>query len=224
MSAEGPLRDGGAAGFHLIETMRWEPGRGLLRRDLHFSRLAGSAHALGFAFDAAKVERGLLALERAAAPMRVRLSLERDGRFAIETSQFVPLAEGAVWSLRIASTRFSSADPLLRHKTSRRASYEAAREEFSAHEADEVLLLNEKGELCEGTITSLFVETRHGLLATPPLASGVLAGVLRAELLVRGKAEERILRIEDIAAGGRMFVGNSLRGLIEAKLSPDDAG
>lgn len=224
MPAEGPVRDGGAAGFHLIETMRWQPGAGLQRRALHFSRLAGSAHALGFSLDMAEVERALGALESHDAPLRVRLSLQRDGRAMVETLPFTPLPEGTVWRLAIATTRLASGDLLLRHKTSRREAYNAARAEFPAGEADEVLLLNEKGELCEGTITNLFVETGHGLLATPPLASGVLAGVLRAELLAQGKAQERVMHPRDFAGGGRIFVGNSLRGLIEARLLPDHQG
>lgn len=224
MPAEGTLRDGADAGLRLIETMRWEPGAGLLRRDLHFARLGGSARELGFSLAPEEVNlRVAAALEGAMAAMRVRLALERDGKVTVEAKPFAPLAPGTVWRLRIAATRLSSSDPLLRHKTSRRDAYEAAWAEFSPHQADEVLLLNEKGELCEGTITSLFVETGYGLLATPPLACGLLAGVLRAELIGQGKAEARTLRPEDLGDAGRIFVGNSLRGLIEARLSPEGA-
>ncbi len=43
-----------------------------------------------------------------------------------------PLAEGTVWTLRIASqtTRLDAGDPLLRHKTTRATAYDAARAEF----------------------------------------------------------------------------------------------
>lgn len=218
MPAEGTLRDRRDAGFRLIETMRWEPDAGLVRRDLHFSRLGGSARQLGFVFAPEAIEARIgAAVEGARDAMRVRLALEADGRATVETRPYAALAPDTVWRLRIAATRLDSTDPLLRHKTSRRAVYEAARAEFSADEADEVLLINEKGELCEGTITSLFVETGRGLLATPPLECGLLAGVLRADLLAQGKAEERVLKPEDLG-GGRVFVGNSLRGLIEARL------
>ena len=75
-----------------------------------------------------------------------------------------------MWTLRIASTRIDSGDPLLRHKTTRRQVYEAARAEFPRDEADEVLLLNERGEVCEGTITNVFVDIGEPVLVTPPLA------------------------------------------------------
>lgn len=220
MSAEGPLRDRRETGFSLIETMRWEPAGGLVRRDLHLARLAGSARALGFAFRLQEaVSRLGFALDGCNAPMRVRLELAKDGRVSIATQAFIPLSADAVWRLRIACARLDSTDPLLRHKTSRRATYEAARAEFSPQEADEVLLLNEKGEICEGAITSLFVETQDGALLTPALASGLLDGVLRKELILQGAAREAILSTDDLLSARRILVGNSLRGLVAARLS-----
>ncbi len=46
----------------------------------------------------------------------------------------------------------------------------------------ECIFANEKGELCEGTGSNIFV-VRQGRLETPPLASGCLAGVTRGLIL-----------------------------------------
>ena len=151
-------------------------------------------------------------------PLRVRFELFADGRIDVQTSAFTPLAPDAIWRLAIAATRLASPDPLLRHKTSRRAAYVAARAEFPATEADEVILANERGELCEGTITSLFLDDGSGILKTPPLACGLLAGVLREELLESGKAVEQVLLPQELATGV-LLVGNSLRGLIRGRLA-----
>ncbi|WLS03205.1 aminotransferase class IV family protein [Shinella oryzae] len=150
--------------------------------------------------------------------LRIRLELFADGRIDVQTAAFAPLAADIVWRVKLATTRLASDDPLLRHKTSRRGLYTAARAEFSASEADEVILLNERGELCEGTITSLFLDDGSGILKTPALASGLLAGVLREELLESGRAVETVLRPKDIEKGD-VLVGNSLRGLIRARLA-----
>jgi len=149
---------------------------------------------------------------------RTRLELFADGRIDIQTAPFTPLPPETVWCLKLAVTRLVSDDPLLRHKTSRRALYTAARAEFPAAEADEVLLLNERGELCEGTITSLFLDDGSGRLKTPPLESGLLAGILREELLETGRAIEAVLRPADLARGA-ILIGNSLRGLIRGRLA-----
>lgn len=220
MPAQGPLRDRGEAGFHLIETMRLEPGAGLVRGALHLDRLERSARALGFAFDRGAVQARLRALEEDAAPRRARLVLHPDGALAVTTHAYVPVAQDAVWTLRIAAVRLDPANPLLRHKTSARSVHEAARAQFSPQEADEVLLLNEEGQVCEGTITSVFARLEEGgPLATPPLACGLLDGVLRRELIARGKASERVLLAADLAGAGALYVGNSLRGLIRARLA-----
>ena len=203
----------------LIETLRWEPETGFVRLERHLARLARSAKELNFPGSERARDALTAAIPaEAPSPLRVRLELFVDGRMDVQTAPFTPLAPDQIWRLKIAATRLASADPLLRHKTSRRAAYAAARAEFAATEADEMILANERGELCEGTITSLFLDDGSGILKTPPLTAGLLAGVLREELLESGAAVEAVLRPEDLS-GGKVFVGNSLRGLIRGTLA-----
>lgn len=217
MSAEGTVRDGNGATFFLIETMRWERAGGFVRLDRHLARLRRSAAELGFACEPARVHEALDNLAPDHDVMRVRLTLSRDGSVACSASTLV-LDRATPWKLRVTSVAVASTDPLLRHKTSRRELYEAARSEFTQQDADEVLLLNERGEVCEGTITTVFAEI-DGRLATPRLACGLLAGVLRAELLETGRAEEAVLRLDDLHRAKALYVGNSLRGLIPGRLT-----
>lgn len=51
--------------------------------------------------------------------------------------------------------------------------------------ADEALLSNTYGHLCEGTSTNIFIE-RDGEIVTPPLASGCLPGIVRGLALEWG--------------------------------------
>ncbi|WP_246752819.1 aminotransferase class IV family protein [Sinorhizobium sp. BG8] len=199
----------------LIETLRFEPGLGYVRLERHLARLSRSAAALGL-HGADEARETLERTARAATsegPLRVRLELFPDGRIEIATAPYVPLPPETVWRVRIAATRLDSANPLLRHKTSRRAVYEAARAEFTPDEANEVLLLNERGEVCEGTITSIFLDDGSGILKTPPLECGLLAGILREELIETGKAAEKPLPASDLARYP-LYLGNSLRGLV----------
>jgi len=78
-------------------------------------------------------------------------------------------------------------------------------------------MLNEKDEVCEGTITSVFLDDGSGILRTPPISCGLLAGVLRTELICQRKARVDRIGLADIAAG-KLYMGNSLRGLIPAML------
>jgi 4-amino-4-deoxychorismate lyase len=82
---------------------------------------------------------------------------------------------------------------------------------------DEWLFLNDRGELCEGTITNLFVTLADGRCLTPPLEAGLLPGILREELLTRGAVREGRLS-PDMLTGATLTLGNSLRGEIAAQL------
>lgn len=206
---ESPLYQGADAplltspGLILIETMRWD-GAGVPLAALHRARLARGAAALGWAFDAGDFD-GLL--RGPAHPARLRLTLERGGQMAAVAA---PLPESPpVWRLGLAAERLRSDDPWLRLKSSNRAVYDAARAALPPG-LEEVIFLNERGEVCDGSITTVFFDRGQGM-RTPPLTSGLLPGVLRASLDV----PEEVLRPEDLPQV-RLWVGNALRGLIPA--------
>lgn len=66
--------------------------------------------------------------------------------------------------------------------------------------ADEAIFANLAGDLCEGTGTNVFYAT-DGVLRTPTLASGCLAGVTRA-LLLQWLAEAGVAAVEEDAPVG----------------------
>ena len=215
MPLESTVRSRNDHAFGLIETLHYQPGAGCVMAKRHIDRMTDSARYFHRAFDrndAAQLLSGI-ASDR---PLRVRLFLDQQDELTCTTHDFTPSSADSVWNVAIANTRLDSADAILAHKTSRRDAYERARAEFSADDAHEVLMENERGFLCEGTITSLFV--RQGCnLVTPRLSHGLLRGVLRQELLDNGTAVEGDLMRDDLV-GAEIFVGNSLRGLIRARM------
>jgi len=58
----------------------------------------------------------------------------------------------------------------------------------------------------------------QGQLFTSPLSAGLLPGILRAELLKAGQALEKTMTMDDMFAADKIYLGNSLRGLIPAKV------
>jgi 4-amino-4-deoxychorismate lyase len=209
--------------FSLIETMRWEPGAGLLRGDRHMDRMARSARELGFSFDQAAILAAIAASAKGSKALRVRAELHKNGEISVSSTPFEPVEAGTIWRLLVAETRLSSGNRMLRHKTSMREPYLAARREFDASQADEVVLLNERGEVCEGTITNIFLRNRKDeVLATPPLSAGLVAGILRAELIATQKAVEKTVPVEALLGAPVIYVGNSLRGLVPARIAARD--
>ena len=104
-----------------------------------------------------------------------------------------------------------SDDPFLCHKTTRRETYTAARAEFSYDAVDDVLLVNERDEVVETTISNLLYAL-DGHWYTPPLASGGLPGVGRQALLAYGAVTERVLPLAELDACSALEVVSSLRG------------
>ncbi len=83
---------------------------------------------------------------------------------------------------------------------------------------DEVVLLNERGEVAECTAANIFC-VQDGRVLTPPLDSGCLEGVTRALLLEMAPgagvpAEERVLRPEDLLAAEEVFISSTNRSLL----------
>jgi para-aminobenzoate synthetase/4-amino-4-deoxychorismate lyase len=205
--------------FELIETMLYEPEKGIWLRGYHLARLAASAAYFGFAFDARKVSASIDAAigGHADERLRVRLLLDEDGDVLV-TATPQPLAPGdAVMRYVISDTRLNSADLFLYHKTTRRELYDREWKHYAdTLAADEVIYLNENGELAEGSRTTIFVE-RGGKLLTPRLSAGVLPGTLRAALIDEGRAVEARLTIQDLNGADEIYLGNSVRGLIRAE-------
>lgn len=215
MPAESALRSRDDHAFGLIETLRYEPGQGCVRASRHLERLTESARHFHRTFDRNEAAQ-MLAEIKSEKPLRIRLFLDGEDQLTCMAHDFTPVPAGTVWNVAIAGTRLKSTDQFIVHKTSLREHYDAARAEFPASHAEEVLLENENGFLCEGTITSLFMK-REGKLITPRLSHGLLRGVLRQELLDTGLAVEGDLTRGDLA-DAEIFVGNSLRGLVTARL------
>jgi aminodeoxychorismate synthase, component I, bacterial clade len=202
--------------FALIETLRWDRSGGYALLDRHLDRLATSAVWFGIAYDDEGVRQQLATATASFGEpaMRVRLLLDEDGEATLTAA---PLPERpAVLHYAVSPRPQPSDDPFRYHKTTRREGYAAELARLKAATGcDEVLFVNERGELTEGSWTNLFVR-RHDRLLTPASRCGLLPGTLRAELLAAGEAVEAILRLEDLATAEAIFLGNSVRGLIPA--------
>ena len=203
-------------GLSLIETLRLEGGEyPYLSR--HLERLRTSAASLGFAFDQEQV-CSILADQPKTGCWRVRLTLNKAG--VIDVATF-PLYQESLLGRRakLADDRIRAGDLLRRHKTTARTLYDQALKQIQGDDTlFDVVFLNERGEVAEGARSNVFVE-KHGVLLTPPVTSGALPGVLRAELLDTGRAAEAVLFPEDLVAG--FWLGNALRGLVPVSLMMD---
>ena len=205
--------------FELIETMLFDPAAGgFVLLDRHIERLATSARYFAYVYDELVVRRALDdAVVGKSGRLRVRLLLAEGGDVTVTTTPLPPADANAIMRFAVSASRVDSSDLFLFHKTTRRELYDREWQEYSERlGTDEVVYLNERGELAEGSRTTIFIE-RDGELLTPPLSAGLLPGTLRAELLAEGKAREAVLRLADLESADAVFLGNSVRGLVTAR-------
>jgi len=218
---------GAEPGFDLFETMYAMRDDGVRHLARHLRRLSASAATFGFKFDESRIREQIAAQCAslpAQTPHRLRLALAMNGDARITAAVLTPLPEASVRVLLGSGQGFAStqaADPLLRHKTTRRADYDRGWREAEAKGAFDTLFFNERGELTEGGRSNVFVKLA-GQWWTPPLASGVLPGVMRGVLLEEDplglKAAERILTEADLLDADALLICNALRGALPARI------
>jgi para-aminobenzoate synthetase / 4-amino-4-deoxychorismate lyase len=204
--------------FELLETLRHEPASGFRHLPEHLARLEASARYFGFAFARSDAEA---VLEKAVAELGgaegvVRLLLARDGSVRIDLSELPPSVPGPL-RVAIHPQPVDPSDVWLYHKTTLRSPYDRRRDDRP--DVDDVVLVNDRGEVTESTIANVAVKLGDAWF-TPSLGSGLLAGTYRAVLLREGRLRERTIRVEELAGAGGLALVSSVRGWRPAVLVP----
>lgn len=217
--------------FELIETILWQPKHGYWLLNAHLGRLISSAQYFNYAIDKKSL---LYKLEQTAnnfpstAPQRVRLTLHKDGSYQITTRKCAAPARLSLSNchkstrqrlLTFATTPTDSKSPYLYHKTTMRKLYDTERQKAITCDFFEVIFTNEKEEITEGSISNIFIRNNDKYL-TPPISCGLLDGVFRKYLLTKYpfKVKEKILYRKDLESAEAIYVGNSVRGLVQVTL------
>ncbi len=200
--------------FEILETMLFEQSKGVSDLDAHLDRMKNSAKYFAFKFNADSAEKFVAEkLLQVKGPARIRLLLSFGGKLELQS---FPLAETG-WGSDLArvklSERQTSGDAVfLRHKTTRREFYnEHFRKAVNAG-CNEVIFTNERGEICEGAISNIFIQAQNGLWYTPPLSSGLLPGIWRGATIKKLNAKEKVLYVSDLEKAKQTIIGNSVRG------------
>jgi para-aminobenzoate synthetase / 4-amino-4-deoxychorismate lyase len=202
-------------GFELLETMRFEPDGGVRHLDRHVERLLASADHFGFEADERTVreavEKGVASAP--ARPCRVRLSLSRDGTVRVACTPLAPEAQPV--RVAIDDVPQDPRDVFLFHKTSLRRRYREAADRHP--DVDDVVLVNDRGEVTESTIANLAVRI-DARWWTPPVDSGLLPGIGRQVALEEGRLAERPIRVDEARSADELALVSDTRGWRRAVL------
>ncbi len=219
--------------FQLLETLLRQPGAGFWLLDAHLQRLAGAAQFFKFSYDeqAIRVRLGREESLESDSCCRVRLVLHKDGRISLTTvpcaapglsrlPRYVPQDKmAALPMVDFSSHEINAQGPWLFHKTTMRPWYDAEYKRAREEGLIDVLFCNSTGEVTEGCISNVIIY-RDGRYLTPPVASGLLPGVMRAHLLADHHVPlvEKVLTRDDVMNAGALFICNSVRGVVRVKM------
>ncbi len=201
----------------LIESILWDKDKGYYLLELHLKRLKKSAKHFSYLYKKGEIKKRLKKVVlNAKRNLKIRLILDSEGKIIIKKELIKKIK--APIKIRISERRINSKDKFLYHKTTRRALYDQERKKGLAKGCFETVFLNKRGQFTEGTISNIFI-LKGKSFYTPSLNSGLLPGVLREHLIKEGKVREKILYLKDFKNADKVYVGNSVRGLIEVKPS-----
>ena len=201
--------------FSLTETMLWEKDKGIYLGNLHFDRLVRSSDHFSIPLNMKVLLKALQKkVRKLNRDSKIRILVDQQGLFTITVGRLD--RHKPPFKIKISPKRLDPQNPFLYHKTTLRGLYDQGLKTARSQGFYEVIFLNKQGQVCEGSFTNIFIQQR-GKLYTPPVLCGLLPGVLRQQLLKTGKAQEKTLYLKDLRRADKVFVGNSVRGLLEVE-------
>ena len=201
--------------FEIFETMRYENGE-IKFLDKHIRRMKSAADYFLFRFQMKKImkriENSISDLDQKQIK-KIKLLLNKWGKIKIEISDLSESFDKV--SVIISQNKISSTDRFRYFKTTNRNLYDEEYEMYKSKGLYEVLYLNEKNELAEGSRSNIFLK-KDNQWFTPPLNSGALPGVYRKFFNENNiNTSEKNIKMEDLLNADGLTLTNVLRGEIK---------
>lgn len=197
--------------FEIFETMKVENGE-VNFLDEHLTRLRSAADFFLFYFNEKKVQREIgrriekLKQDRS---YRMRIDLNKWGSIKFRVDELPELP--AFIKVYVSDKRINFQNRFQYFKTTNRKLYESEYKKHNAKGFFDVIFLNDKDELAEGSLTNIFLRKGENWF-TPPISAGILPGIYRSYLLqTETNVSEKVLFLDDLLNADRLMLVNSVR-------------
>lgn len=198
----------------LFETLRTE-GVEVEFVDLHLERFTTGLKSLGLPDSLlSECEKAIGALAAQLTPdldlgrLRVGVAIQDQNWTCFATWQ--PAEVKPSVSMTIANVVRDDTWPLIGVKSLNRGHWDSLESTMVRRGADEILMVNEVGQVTETTRANLLI-VKQGMVLTPSLDSGCLPGVIRRVLLEAGAIVEHPLTPGDLENSDGMFLTSAIR-------------
>jgi branched-subunit amino acid aminotransferase/4-amino-4-deoxychorismate lyase len=223
-------------GDGVFETMHYHNGKILFGQD-HFDRLKLGLEALKIKLPAGFSMAGLirrtgklLLLNKISGDARIRLQVMRN-----DGGSYTPVSRDSSYMLTVSKLESTGFEMTVRglkadifdaglpqnflsnHKTCNALPYVMAGIYAAEKKLDDCLLINASGRVAEAISSNVFM-VRRGIIFTPPLRDGCVAGVMRKNLLglsasMKFSIREKSLTIKDLLTADEIFLTNVIQGI-----------
>ncbi|MBN1492797.1 MAG: aminodeoxychorismate synthase component I [Candidatus Omnitrophica bacterium] len=210
----------------LIETMLFEPKKGIFLLDLHLKRLLKSARFFNIPADEdhlrEELKKSVKRLKNTK-KHKIRLLLNTKGQCTITSTVLRPPkrgdSSGTVTKIRVSSVKTDPSNIFWYHKTTNRGLYDLEYKKARKELCCDTIFTNTHGEVTEGCISTIFAK-KDGIFYTPPVRCGLLPGVYREHVLKtdRVRYREKVLSMYDLKDADAIYLGNSVRGMTQVVL------
>lgn len=213
----------------LFETIRFSGGE-LVNIDFHTKRIEQGAKLLGFELPSTwsvNYLSDLILPQINPHNSRIRLVMSRQGEgFYLPNNNAVsffvehwPLLPKKVFvdDIDVFEGQYKACNSLSNLKSGNALIYVLASQYAAANHLDDALIMNQYGRLAETTSSNVFW-IKDGIISTPPLTEGPVAGIMRE--VVMGLAikkglllQEKELTIDELLVADECFLTNALNGI-----------
>jgi 4-amino-4-deoxychorismate lyase len=143
---------------------------------------------------------------------KLRIEYDKNSQIKIESQEYKK-NPNKIWQIKILKPSdffIQSQNPVWKHKY-------LPRKNFDLDDCDEVIWLNEKNEICEGSFTNVFWK-KENQIYTSDLNCNILPGIMRSMVIAKTNAREVFKPISELKTADKIFLTNAVVGMIEAKI------
>ncbi|GAB6281472.1 MAG: aminodeoxychorismate synthase component I [Ignavibacterium sp.] len=203
--------------FEIFESVLFEEGKLFLWNE-HLDRLRKTANYFLFVFDEKKITnqiKKVIDTLNYSHKYKLKIVLTKFGKIKIEVEK---ISEELNNLSVIVSKKFINSKNVFQYfKTTNRKLYDSELKKYKSKGFEEIIFLNEKGEITEGSFTNIFIK-KNDIYFTSPINSGILSGVYRKYFLIKNaNSREMKLSIQDLINASEIILVNSVRKEMKVK-------
>ncbi|MFN3603955.1 MAG: bifunctional chorismate-binding protein/class IV aminotransferase [Leptonema sp. (in: bacteria)] len=198
---------------YIFTTMKFSGGIFYFKKS-HFQRLVVTKNFFSIPIQATKIYKRMGRLEQLLRkinkPLKIHFRIYKNGKIKIDLNSY---QKKKYIKFAISSKTIQSNHIFLKYKTNHREIYDNELKIAQSIGFDEVLFMNEKHNITEGSYTNIILKLDKSFY-TPNYNDGLLKGIFLEKLIKKFNIQEKTITINDVLRCEKIYLVNSVRGIM----------